>query len=178
MNPLKRLAIGVAAALGLALLLPTGSFATARVLSQSPCTGSGADFGITVGFDSSNREPTASPSVNSACVSGGDTISFGASSLPSGWSWSVVFPEPSLNNPVLANGCTFGSGTNQSSRCTVITSPTAGDYYYTVILTDANGNEYTLDPRVIIAQSGMPGATKKHHKKPASPATTAPPSQQ
>jgi len=176
-NQLRRLAIGVAAALGLALLLPAGSFATAHVASQSTCSGSGANFSITLGFNSNTLQPTAAPSVNSACVGGQNTISFTTSSLPSGWSWSVVFPAPTLNNPVLANGCTFGSGANQSSTCTVITSPTSGDYYYTVILTDTNGQSYTLDPRVIIGQSGFPGA-RKPHKKPASPGTAAPPSQQ
>lgn len=174
MNQLKRLAIGAAATL-LTLLLPSGSFATAKVASQSPCTGNGANFSISLGFDSTKLQPTASPSSNSGCVAGGDSISFTTSNLPSGWGWSVVFPEPTLGNSVLANGCTFGNGNNQSSTCTVITDPPSGDYNYTVILTNGN-SQYTLDPRVIIGQSGFPGA--KRHKKTTGPKASTPPSQQ
>lgn len=177
MNQLRRLAIGVGAALGLALLLPTGSFGTARVASKTSCTGTGADFAVTLGFDSTKLQPTATPSANGACVAGGNSISFNASNLPSGMTWSVVFPQASLNNPVLANNCKFGDGANQSTSCTVVTDPTSGDYYYTVIETDKNNNTYTLDPRVIIGESGMPGA-RKHHKKTTGSKASAPPSQQ
>lgn len=172
MNQLRRLAIGAAAILGVILLLPSASFATAHVASQSPCTGDGADFKITLGFDSGKLEPTAMPGVNSACVAGGNSIAFDASNLPSGMGWSVVFPEPTLGSSVLANGCTFGSGSGESSTCTVIPSPTAGDYYYTVILTKGT-SRYTLDPRVIIGHGGKPGSVK-HRKKPARPKAAAP----
>jgi hypothetical protein len=174
-NQLKRLAIGIAAVLCLALLIPTGSFATAHVATKTSCTGDGADFAITLGFDSTKLQPTATPSSNGACVAGGNSISFNASNLPSGMTWTVVFPQPTLGQSVLANNCTFGNGTNQSSSCTVITDPPSGDYYYTVIESDANGT-YTLDPRVIIGQSGMPGSAK-HHKH-AGPKAATPPSQQ
>lgn len=175
MNHVKRLAIGIFAVLSLALFVPTRSFATARVASKSSCSGSGADFTITLGFDSGKLQPTATPSSNGPCVAGGDSISFNASNLPSGMTWSVVFPQATLNDPVLANNCKFGS--SQSSSCTVVTSPTSGDYYYTVIETQGN-NTYTLDPRVIIGQSGFPGATKRHKKTTGPKSAAASPAQQ
>lgn len=168
MDQLRRLAIAVAAALALVLLLPAGSFATAHVASQSSCAGNGADFKITLGFDPGTLQPTASPSVNTACVAGGNNIAYDASTLPTGMTWSIVFPEPTLGNSVLANGCQFGSGSGESSSCTVIANPPSGDYYYTVILKKGTST-YTLDPRVIIGHgAGMPGSPQK---KPAAPAS-------
>lgn len=164
MNQLRRLAIPFATALGLILLLPTGSFATAHVAGQSSCSGDGADFSISLGFDSTKLQPTATPASNTACVAGGNTVAFNASNLPSGWTWSVVFPQATLNNPVLQNNCKFGDGANQQSSCTVVTNPVGGDYYYTIIETDTNNNSYTLDPRVIIGHGGKPGSVKRHRK--------------
>ncbi len=167
MNKILPAATGLAAALVLAVLTPTWSYATAKVDSQSPCSGSG-NFSITLGFDSGTQKPTVSAASNSTCVVGGSTIAFVSSSLPAGMSWSITFPAPSAGGSVLANSCTFGSGSGQSSSCTVITSPPSGDYYYTVTLT-SGGNSYVLDPKVIISGVGTP---RHHRKKKSASATT------
>ncbi|HEV3278211.1 MAG TPA: hypothetical protein VG860_15445 [Terriglobia bacterium] len=172
MNKLVRLAIGFAAAFSLALLLPTASFANPRVSAKSNCSGSG-NFSITLGFNSSTNLPTVSPASNVTCVGGGGTVSFDASGLPSGMTWTATFPSQSVGGSLFTSSCTFGTSAN--STCTVASGPSSGDYFYSVSVTNANGT-YTLDPKVIISGIGQP--KPKHHKNPASPATAAPPPQQ
>jgi hypothetical protein len=168
MNKLARSSAGLAAGLGLALLLPAAAFATARVASKSTCTSSG-DFSITLGFDSSTSTPTATPSSNTTCVMGGNSVSFVASGLPTGMTWTVTFPSQTVGGSVFTNSCTFGS--SQNSSCTVVASPGSGDYYYSVTET-LNGTPYVLDPKVII--SGIGRRRRKAHAKESGTAAQPP----
>jgi hypothetical protein len=159
----KPLAASIAA-LFLALVTPVWSSANTSRGDQSPCTSSG-NFTVTLGYNSSTQTPTATPSSNSTCVIGGSTVSFTTSNL-AGMTWTAAFPTTGAGTSVFTNNCTFGSGTGQSSSCTVISGPTAGDYHYTVTVTDSNGNNHVLDPKVIIGNMGHP--TPRHRQKKSS----------
>jgi hypothetical protein len=155
------------AALALALMAPVWSFANTNRGGQSPCSSSG-NFTVTLGYNSSTQTPTATPSSNSTCVIGGNTVTFTTTNL-SGMTWTATFPQSSPGTSLFTNSCTFGSGTGQSSSCTVISGPTAGDYHYMVTLTDSNGNNHVLDPKVIISNMGKPNP---RHKQPSTKSAT------
>lgn len=174
MDKFARMAIVFTSVLGLAILLPRSSFATARVQAPSACTSSG-DFSITVGYDSSTQKPTASPSSNTTCVIGGNKVSMTVTLPAAGWTWSATFPSQSAGGSVFTNSCTFGSSAN--TECTVVSGPGSGNYDYSITMTDPNGNAHVLDPRVIIKGMGKP-TPRRHHKHANPPETAAPPPQQ
>lgn len=146
------------AALSLVLVFSVASYATTpKVDPVSPCTDPGANFSVAIGFDSTNNLPTVSATKNTYCVGGGNTVAFAINPNANISQWDVKFPT---TNPLFAGTCAFGTPTTSPSQsCTVIPSPSAGDYLYEVDVW-VNGTEYSLDPKVIIKPSGM-----KHHRR-------------
>jgi len=174
MNRILPRAIGLIPAFGLALLLPTSSFATTRVGAPSSCTGSG-NFSVAISYDQSTQKPRVDNASNSTCVEGGNTVSMSATLPALGWSWSVSFPSQSAGGSVFTNSCTFGSSAN--TTCTVVSGPGSGDYNYSITMTDPNGGTHVLDPKVIIKGIGRP-TPRKHTKQANPPSAAAPPPQQ
>ena len=173
MNRILRRAIGFSSVLGLAILLPTSSFATTSVGAPSSCTSSG-NFSIAISYNSSTQKPTVNYSSNSTCVEGGNTVTMTATLPAPGWSWSVNFPSQSAGGSVFTNSCTFGSSAN--TTCTVVSGPGSVDYNYAITMIDPNGGTHVLDPKVIIKGFGKPTPRARH--KQANPATpAAPPAQ-
>lgn len=156
------------------LLFAAGAFASTTLAPKSPCSGSGANFSVQIGYDQATQKVTVDKSSNADCVAGGYSISFTTATL-SGWSWSVAFPSPTPGSSIFTNSCALGNGSNQSSSCTVISSPTAGDYHYSISLTDPQGGNHSLDPKVIISGFGLPTA---HHRRKSPSAKAAASAQQ
>ncbi|MGH9434068.1 MAG: hypothetical protein ACRD3T_21270, partial [Terriglobia bacterium] len=160
MKSFQKASIGLAAALGLAMLVPAGAQGTIRSSAAEVCTQPTAAYTFTVTITvASDGAPIATPSTNKngTCVMGGDTIAFDTSNLPSGATWSATFPTPN-GSSLFQNGCQFGNGTGQNSSCTVVASPPVRTYSYSVTVT-VNGVSKTLDPHVIVGGSGK----KRHH---------------
>jgi len=129
------------------------------------CTPPGANFLVTIGFDTTNHVPTVSASKNTACVMAGNNVGFQTDPNANITSWNVNFPT---TTPIFTASCGFGSVNNGTSQaCTVASNAGQGDYVYTVDVWINNGNtKYTLDPKVIIRASGKRHKHEKREKTP------------
>jgi hypothetical protein len=143
--------------LGLVLACSTARSTTPKEDPFTSCTLPGANFLVTIGFDTTNNVPTVSASKNTACVMAGNTVGFQTDPRANITSWAVNFPT---TNPIFTASCGFGSVNNGPNQaCTVVSNAGQGDYVYTVDVWINNGStKYTLDPKVIIRASG------KRHK--------------
>ena len=125
----------------------------------SGCSSPPSNFQVVIGFDTTNNVPTVSAAKNTNCLTVGDTVAFQINPTANITSWDVQFPT---TNPLFPGTCPFGTTTSQPSQsCVVITGAAEGDYTYVVdVYIGGSPTKYTLDPRVIIRDSGK----RKRHR--------------
>lgn len=160
MKRLVEILVRCAAALVLVLAMaPVAHGSTPKVDPYTSCSPPAANFAVTISFDSTNNVPTVSATKNTNCVMAGKTVAFEIDPKANITSWNVQFPT---TNPVFPGDCPFGTTTTGSSQsCVVVTNAAQGDYVYQVNVYIGGGTtKYTLDPRVIIRDSGK----RKRHE--------------
>jgi hypothetical protein len=167
MSRVREILSGLAAALSLVLAFSAPArCSTPKVDPFSSCSPPAGNFAVTIGFDATNNVPTVSASKNTACVMAGNMVGFQTESSAHITSWDVKFPT---TTPIFSGSCGFGSvNTGSSQACTVVSNAGKGDYVYVVdVWINGGSTKYTLDPKVIIRDSGK---RKRRHAADASAA--------
>lgn len=167
MSRVREILPGFATAVTLVLAFSTPARgSTPKEDPFSGCSRPDANFLVTIGFDATNNVPTVSASKNTSCVTAGNTVGFQTDSSATITSWDVKFPT---TTPIFTGSCGFGNvNTGSSQACTVVSNAGQGDYVYVVdVWINGGSTKYTLDPKVIIRDSGK---RKRRHAADASAA--------